>query len=62
MRRWPDCCTRRSRLTATETVATLEAAQRVLAEPVVSPLSVPAWDNAQMDGYAVRCSELAPWI
>ena len=39
-------------------VSTLEAAQRVLAEAVVSPLAVPAWDNSQMDGYAVRCSEL----
>ncbi len=46
-------------LDGTETVATLEAAQRVLAQTVVSPLSVPAWDNSQMDGYAVRCSELA---
>ena len=41
-----------------EEVPTLDAAQRVLAEPVVSPLSVPSWDNSQMDGYAVRCSDL----
>ena len=42
-----------------EEVPTLDAAQRVLAEPVVSPLSVPSWDNSQMDGYAVRCSDLS---
>ena len=43
----------------TEQVPTMDAAQRVLAESVVSPLSVPSWDNSQMDGYAVRCSEIA---
>ena len=42
-----------------EEVATLDADQRVLAETLVSPLSVPDWDNSQMDGYAVRCSDLA---
>jgi molybdopterin molybdotransferase len=42
-----------------EEVATLDADGRVLAEAVVSPLSVPDWDNSQMDGYAVRCSDLA---
>ena len=26
----------------------------VLAEPVVSPLDVPAWTNSAMDGYAAR--------
>ena len=40
-------------------VPTLEAAQRVLAQALVSPLSVPPWDNSQMDGYAVRSSEVA---
>lgn len=43
---------------ATETVATLVADGRVLAEDVVSGLDVPAWDNAQMDGYAVRSADL----
>lgn len=42
-----------------EQVGTLDADRRVLAETVVSPLSVPDWDNSQMDGYAVRCSDLA---
>lgn len=40
-------------------VPTLDAAQRVLAQALVSPLSVPSWDNSQMDGYAVRSSEVA---
>lgn len=42
-----------------EEVATLDADRRVLAQALVSPLSVPDWDNSQMDGYAVRCSDLA---
>jgi len=42
-----------------EAVPTLEADGRVLAEAVVSPLAVPDWDNSQMDGYAVRCSDLS---
>ena len=41
-----------------ETVSTFEARGRVLAAPLVSRLDVPAFDNAQMDGYAVRASEL----
>ena len=44
---------------ATEEVPTLEADGRVLAQAVVSPLAVPEWDNSQMDGYAVRASDLA---
>jgi molybdopterin molybdotransferase len=43
----------------TQEVPTMEAAWRVLAQPLVSPLAVPAWDNSQMDGYAVRCGDLA---
>jgi molybdopterin molybdotransferase len=42
-----------------EEVSTLDATQRVLAQAVVSELAVPSWDNAQMDGYAVRSSDLA---
>jgi molybdopterin molybdotransferase len=44
---------------ATEDMATLDADARVLAQAVVSPLAVPDWDNSQMDGYAVRCGDLA---
>jgi molybdopterin molybdotransferase len=41
-----------------ERVATRDAAGRVLAEPVVSSISSPPWDNSSMDGYAVRSSDL----
>ena len=41
-----------------ETVATLNARGRVLAEPLASRIDVPAADNAQMDGYAVRATDL----
>lgn len=43
----------------TETVPTLYAEGRVLAEDVVSSIDVPAWDNSQMDGYAVFSEDLA---
>ncbi|MDO4904580.1 MAG: molybdopterin molybdotransferase MoeA [Lautropia sp.] len=44
---------------AIETIPLMEADGRVLARGLVSTLNVPAWDNAQMDGYAVRTVELA---
>lgn len=44
-------------LPATE-VALLEALGRVLAEDVASPLALPPWDNASMDGYAVRSDDI----
>jgi molybdopterin molybdotransferase len=31
---------------------------RVLAEDVISPRSIPPWDNSAMDGYAVRSSDV----
>jgi molybdopterin molybdotransferase len=37
-----------------ERVALPEALGRVLASPVTSPITLPAWDNSAMDGYAVR--------
>jgi len=40
-----------------ETVALSEAAGRVLAEEVSSPVAVPGFDRAMMDGYAVRGEE-----
>lgn len=46
-------------LNRTETVPTLYAEGRVLAQDVVSQIDVPLWDNAQMDGYAVRSDDLA---
>lgn len=41
-----------------ERVPTLDALGRVLAEPVVSAIDVPGWDNSAMDGYAVRTADL----
>jgi molybdopterin molybdotransferase len=42
-----------------ERVALLDALGRVLAAPVVSPLTLPPWDNSAMDGYAVRSADIA---
>jgi molybdopterin molybdotransferase len=42
----------------TQTVTTLEADGRVLAESVVSALQVPPQDNSSMDGYALRCQDV----
>lgn len=42
----------------TETIPLLYSTNRVLAHDVVSPISVPGWDNSQMDGYAVRTEDL----
>jgi molybdopterin molybdotransferase len=43
----------------TEWVGVESALGRVLAEPVVSAIDVPAWNNSAMDGYAVRHADLA---
>ncbi len=42
-----------------ETIDTSKASQRVLAAPVVAPITSPPWDNSSMDGYAVRSGDLA---
>jgi len=44
---------------AVERVAVRAALGRVLAHDVASPIDVPAHDNAAMDGYALRGSDLA---
>ena len=44
--------------TKTETLALTEAADRVCAEDVISPINVPSFDNSAMDGYAVRLADL----
>ena len=44
----------------TEMLSTLEADGWVLAQDVVSMLEVPPHDNSSMDGYAVRCADIAP--
>ncbi|MBY0242154.1 MAG: molybdopterin molybdotransferase MoeA [Burkholderiaceae bacterium] len=43
----------------TETLPTLEANGRVLAQAQVSGMNVPSADNTQMDGYAVRAEDCA---
>lgn len=45
-------------ITEAETVGVFDALGRVLAEDVVSPISVPPHDNSAMDGFALRGSEL----
>lgn len=49
----------------TETLGSLAAQGRVLAEPVRSRAAVPPFDNAAMDGYAVDTAALkgmGPWV
>ncbi|MFN7780825.1 MAG: molybdopterin molybdotransferase MoeA [Betaproteobacteria bacterium] len=41
----------------TKTVAAASALGRVLAQPVASRLDLPAFDNAAMDGYALRAAD-----
>ncbi|MGH3991466.1 MAG: gephyrin-like molybdotransferase Glp, partial [Pseudonocardiaceae bacterium] len=36
-----------------------ECAGLALAEPVTSPLPLPPFDNSGMDGYAIRCADIA---
>ena len=43
---------------ATEIVPLRTALGRVLARAVHSPLALPPWDNASMDGYAVRATDV----
>jgi len=45
-------------VSGTEQVSLANAAGRITAEAVVSPLDVPSFDNSAMDGYAVRLSDL----
>jgi molybdopterin molybdotransferase len=42
-----------------EDVKLADAAGRVLSDDVRSPVTLPPWDNAGMDGYAVRSADLA---
>ena len=35
-----------------------DAVGRITAEPVISPMAVPVFDNSAMDGYAVRIADL----
>jgi molybdopterin molybdotransferase len=49
---------RLSPVAATEAVPLPEADGRVLAEDMVAPISLPGFDNAAVDGYAVRFADL----
>ncbi|MBC7681122.1 MAG: molybdopterin molybdotransferase MoeA [Ferruginibacter sp.] len=46
-------------LAAFESVSTFDADGRILAQDAVSPLQVPSFDNSAMDGYAMRCADVA---
>ncbi|XWJ90682.1 molybdopterin molybdotransferase MoeA [Phytobacter ursingii] len=48
-----------SPLTESETLPLLSCFGRVVAQDVISPLNVPGFDNAAMDGYAVRLADIA---
>ncbi len=41
-----------------ERVPLLDALGRVLATPIVSPITLPPWTNSAMDGYAVRAADI----
>ena len=45
--------------TAPEIAWLSEARGRVAAEPVMSPMALPPWDNSAMDGYAIRSADVA---
>ena len=47
------------RMTDVETIPTLDATGRVLAESQHSTMNVPPMDNSAMDGYAVRSADVA---
>lgn len=47
-------------LTQSVSVPLNNALDRVLAQPVVSDINVPGYDNAAMDGYALRAADVKP--
>jgi len=54
-----DLLARATPLARVESVSTFDADGRVLAQDQVSALQVPPQDNSSMDGYALRCDDLA---
>ncbi|MCW5256495.1 molybdopterin molybdenumtransferase MoeA [Verminephrobacter aporrectodeae subsp. tuberculatae] len=46
-------------LPGTDRIATMDADGRVLAQDCISALQVPPQDNSSMDGYALRCADVA---
>jgi molybdopterin molybdotransferase len=51
-------CERIAPITETEKLPLRGALDRVLAEDIISPINVPAYDNSAMDGYALRGADL----
>ncbi|EEQ09531.1 Molybdopterin biosynthesis protein moeA [Yersinia mollaretii ATCC 43969] len=49
-------------LQATEIVPLADAAGRITASAINSPIAVPPFANSAMDGYAVRCNELSSGV
>lgn len=49
-----------SAISDVEEVALTDAAGRITALPVISPLNVPPFANSAMDGYAVRLQDITP--
>lgn len=49
-----------SAITQQVTVPLNQALDRVLAQPVISSMNVPGYDNAAMDGYALRAGDIQP--
>ena len=47
-------------VTGTEAVPVFDALGRVLAQDIISPISVPPHDNSAMDGYALSGADLSP--
>lgn len=47
-----------SAVTETQTLTLLQAAGRITAAAVISPIDVPGFDNSAMDGYAVRMADI----
>lgn len=44
--------------TETETLSLNQAAKRILAQDIISPINVPSFDNSAMDGYAIKLADL----
>ena len=49
-----------SPVTGVETLPLRPALGRILAKDVCSPLAMPSFDNAAMDGYALRLRDVSP--
>lgn len=47
-------------ITQTEQIPLAQAVGRITAQPLISPLNVPPFDNSAMDGYAVRLADVTP--